>query len=44
LLSAALDHPKSGLDAEAFRTMRSFLVGRGHVSDADAERLNKLKE
>ncbi|WP_210520850.1 hypothetical protein [Hymenobacter terricola] len=44
LLNAALSHPKSGLDAEAFRTVRSFLVARGHVSDADAERLNKVKE
>lgn len=44
LLNAALSHPKSGLDAEAFRTVRSFLVARGHVSDADAERLGKVKE
>lgn len=44
LLTAALSHPGSGLDAEAFRAVRSFLVARGHVSDADAERLNKLKE
>ena len=44
LLNAALSHPKSGLDAEAFHTVRNFLMARGHVSDADAERLNKLKE
>ena len=44
LLSAALSHPKSGLDAEAFRTVRSFLVGRGHVSESDAQRLSKVKE
>lgn len=44
LLNAALSHPKSGLDAEAFRTVRSFLVARGHVSDADAQRLNKVAE
>ena len=44
LLSAALSHPKSGLDAEAFRTVRSFLVDRGHVSEGDAQRLGKVKE
>ena len=44
LLNATLSHPNSGLDAEAFRTVRSFLVARGHVSDADAERLSKVKE
>lgn len=44
LLSAALGHPKSGLDAEAFRTVRDFLVTRGHVSEGDAQRLAKVKE
>ena len=44
LLHAALSHPKSGLDAEAFRTMRSFLVDRGHVSDEQAQRLNRVAE
>ena len=43
LLSAALSHPGSGLDAEAFRTVRDFLVERGHVSDEDAQRLGKVK-
>ena len=43
-LSAALSHPGSGLDAEAFRTVRSFLVERGHVSDDEAQRLSKVKE
>jgi hypothetical protein len=43
LLNAALSHPKSGLDTEAFHTVRNFLVGRGHVSDDDAARLNKVK-
>jgi hypothetical protein len=42
LLNAAFSHPGSGLDAEAFRTVRNFLVGRGHVSDAEAQRLNKV--
>ena len=44
LLSAALSHPNSGLDAEAFRTVRDFLVERGHVSEGDAQRLGKVKE
>lgn len=44
LLSAALSHPKSGLDAEAFRTVRDFLVERGHVSEGDAQKLSKVKE
>jgi hypothetical protein len=44
LLNAALHYPNSGLDAEAFRTVRSFLVARGHVSEADAQRLNKVQE
>ncbi|MCI1186040.1 hypothetical protein MON38_01315 [Hymenobacter sp. DH14] len=44
LLSAALSHPKSGLDAEAFRTVRDFLVERGHVSEGEAQKLSKVKE
>ncbi|MFD1469423.1 hypothetical protein ACFQ48_14425 [Hymenobacter caeli] len=44
LLSSALAHPRSGLDAEAFRTVRSFLVARGHVSGADAARLGEVAE
>lgn len=44
LLNAALTHPRSGLDAEAFRAVRSFLVGRGHVSDEQAQRLSKVVE
>ncbi|OGX88618.1 hypothetical protein BEN48_09280 [Hymenobacter glacialis] len=44
LLDAALKHPKSGLDPEAFRTMRDFLVNRGHVSDEQAQRLTKVGE
>ena len=43
LLTAALSHPKSGLDADAFRTVRDFLMERGHVSEADAQRLSKVK-
>ncbi len=42
LLNAALKHPKSGLDPEAFRTVRHFLVERGHVTDEDAQRLKKV--
>ena len=44
LLSAALTHPGSGFDAEAFRTVRDYLVERGHVSEDDAQRLSKVKE
>ena len=44
LLQAALQHPKSGMDAEAFRTVRNFLVGRGHVAEADASRLAQVPE
>ena len=44
LLTAAFSHPKSGLDAEAFRTVRDFLVERGHVSESDAQRLSRVKE
>ncbi len=44
LLSSALAYPKSGLDAEAFRTVRTFLIDRGHVSSADAARLGELPE
>jgi len=44
LLNAALNHPGSGLDAEAFSTVRSFLVARGHVNDDTAQRLGKVKE
>ena len=43
LLNSTLAHPRSGLDTEAFNTVRSFLVERGHVSDADAQRLAKVK-
>ncbi len=44
LLQAALAHPGSGLDADAFRTVRSFLVERGHVSEEQAQRLSKVAE
>ncbi|GAC1370602.1 MAG: hypothetical protein NVS3B25_05600 [Hymenobacter sp.] len=44
LLSAALAHPRSGLDAEAFRTMRDFLVARGHVSEEQVLRLSRVAE
>lgn len=44
LLGAALQYPRSGLDEEAFRTVRSFLVGRKHVSEAEAQQLAQVKE
>jgi len=43
LLGAALQHPRSGLDDEAFRTVRSFLVGRKHVSESEAQQLAQVK-
>lgn len=43
LLNSALAHPNSGFDAEAFQTVRDFLVERGHVSEADAQRLRQVK-
>lgn len=43
LLNSALAHPNSGLDAEAFQTVRDFLVERGHVSEVDAQRLRQVK-
>lgn len=44
LLHAAFNYPKSGLDGESFRTVRNFLVDRGHVNDEQAQRLSKLAE
>lgn len=44
LLDAALQHPRSGLDGEAFRTVRGFLVGRGHVTSEAAEQLARVRE
>ncbi len=44
LLKAALRHPQSGLDEEAFHTVRGFLVGRGHVSEAEARQLALVGE
>lgn len=43
LLRAALQHPSSGMDDQAFQTVRGFLVDRGHVSDDDAQRLARVK-
>jgi hypothetical protein len=43
LLNAALQHPRSGMDDEAFRTVRGFLVDRGHVSASEAEQLAQVK-
>jgi hypothetical protein len=42
LLDALFQHPQSGLDAEAFTTVRGFLVGRGHVSAEQAESLEQI--
>ncbi|TGE25335.1 hypothetical protein E5K00_09145 [Hymenobacter aquaticus] len=42
LVQTLLKHPQSGLDAEAFQTVRSFLVNRGHVSDEQAQQLSRI--
>ncbi|WP_052695307.1 MULTISPECIES: hypothetical protein [Hymenobacter] len=42
LVSMLLQHPKSGLDAESFALVRNFMVDRGHVSEADAQKLTQL--
>ncbi|UOQ55488.1 hypothetical protein [Hymenobacter cellulosivorans] len=42
LVQTLLKHPKSGLDAEAFQTVRNFLVNRGHVSDEEAQQLARV--
>lgn len=42
LLDALFQYPQSGLDAEAFNTVRTFLIGRGHVSAEQAEALEQL--
>ena len=42
LLRTLLQHPQSGLDAESFALVRTFMVERGHVSEADAQRLARL--
>ena len=44
LLDAALQHPRSGLDGQAFRTVRDFLVRRGHVSETEAGQLTQVKD
>jgi hypothetical protein len=43
LLGAALQHPRSGLDDDAFQRVRGFLVGRKHVSEAEAHQLAQVK-
>lgn len=42
LVQTLLSHPKSGLDAEAFQTVRDYLVRGNHLTDEQAERLRKL--
>lgn len=42
LVSTLLKHPASGLDADSFALVRSFLLDRGHVSEADAAKLARL--
>jgi hypothetical protein len=42
LVNTLLQHPKSGMDAESFGLVRNFMVDRGHVSEADAQKLTRL--
>lgn len=42
LIKTLLQHPDSGMDAESFGLVRRFMVERGHVSEADAQRLAQL--
>lgn len=42
LLDTLLKHPKSGLDAESFELVRNFMLDRGHVSEADAQKLGRI--
>ncbi|RPD45275.1 hypothetical protein DNI29_17975 [Hymenobacter sediminis] len=42
LVSTLLKHPNSGLDAESFGLVRTFMVDRGHVSDTEAQKLRQL--
>jgi hypothetical protein len=42
LVNTLLQHPKSGLDAESFVLVRNFMVDRGHISDAEAQKLTQL--
>jgi hypothetical protein len=42
LVKTLLAHPKSGLDAESFALVRSFLVDRGHVTDSEAQQLGRI--
>ncbi|UPL50100.1 hypothetical protein [Hymenobacter sublimis] len=42
LVSTLLKHPSSGLDEESFGLVRNFLVDRGHVSEAEAQKLTQL--
>ena len=43
LLEAALQYPRSGLDTQAFETVRGFLVDRKHVSGDEAQLLARIK-
>lgn len=42
LVATLLRHPNSGLDAETFGLVRTFMVDRGHVSDAEAQKLRQI--
>ncbi|GAB3226826.1 hypothetical protein GCM10027346_09530 [Hymenobacter seoulensis] len=42
LVATLLKHPNSGLDTESFGLVRSFMLDRGHVSEAEAEKLAQI--
>ena len=42
LVQTLLSHPKSGLDAEAFQTVRDYLVRGNHLTDEQEAHLRKL--
>ncbi|KUG09763.1 hypothetical protein ASU33_18980 [Solirubrum puertoriconensis] len=44
LVQALLRHPKSGLDAEAFRIVRDFMLTHNHIGGQEADRLRQLPE
>lgn len=44
LVQTLLQHPKSGLDAEAFQTVRDYLLRGNHLTDEQAAHLRKLPQ
>ncbi|GAA3955461.1 hypothetical protein [Hymenobacter algoricola] len=42
LVKTLLAHPGSGMDAESFALVRSFMVERGHVSETEAQQIGRI--